>query len=84
MPADHVAARVKAAWEAAIAAGKPELEAAEACLGAAEAAQAEVLADQERGRKRLQAARGRLPGGPRGAKVLRILPFPPHVQLKKR
>jgi len=82
--ADHVATRVKAAWEVAIAAGKPEIEAAEACLDAAEAAQAEVLADQERERKRLQAARGRLPGGPRGARVLRILPLPPHVHIKTR
>ena len=82
MPADHVATRVKAAWEVAIAAGKPEIEAAQACLDAAEAAQAEVLADQERERKRLQAARRRLPGGPRGARVLRTLPYPLHVHIK--
>jgi hypothetical protein len=84
MPADHVATRVKAAWAAAIAAGKPEIEAAQACLDAAEAAQAEVVAAQERERKRLQAARGRLPGGPSGAKALRVLPLPPHVQIRTR
>ncbi len=84
LPADHVATRVKAAWEGAIAAGKPEIEAAEAGLDAAEAAHAEVFADQERERKRLQAARGRLPGGPRGARVLRIPPLPPHVHIKTR
>lgn len=56
MPADHVRTRVKAAWDAAISAGKPEVEAAQACLEAAEAAQAEVLASQETERKRIEAA----------------------------
>src|SRR6185312_8509994 len=84
LPADHTATRVKAAWEAAIAAGKPEIEAAQACLDAAEAAQAEVLAEQEREQKRLLAAMGRLPGGAKDAKVLRVLPLPPHVQIRTR
>jgi hypothetical protein len=55
-PPDPVRARVKAAWDAALAAGKPEIEAAQACLDAAEAAQAEVLAGQETERKRIEAA----------------------------
>ena len=56
MPAPQVRTRVKAAWKAAISAGKPEIEAAQACLDAAEAAQAEVLAGQEAERKEIEAA----------------------------
>jgi hypothetical protein len=60
MPALHVQTRVQAAWDAAISAGKPEIEAARACLDAAEAAQAEVLAAQEAERKEIdEAARRR-------------------------
>jgi hypothetical protein len=60
MSALQVQTRVKAAWKAAISAGKPEIEAALACLDAAEAAQAEVLAGQEAERKEIaEAARRR-------------------------